>query len=157
MRVTGSIQPEQLRLEPDPQKEGFYLIRLTENVKARNDAEGAGYEYDEYVMSVKYYDGIQHDIQENIEEWLATGRSLECSENASTVCDMRETIAENLRVIEEKIIEIASLNENLAKYLGKIEKLKELVKDLGTVPTLAKLREFLQAVKELIADAASGD
>jgi len=58
----------------------------------KTDDEGRtvhGYEYDEYEIVVKYYDGLQHDIESAFADWLVTGRTLEFNERATAACITR--------------------------------------------------------------------
>lgn len=66
MRVNGGSQPDTLRVENHPLKEGLLIVRLTENVEQTEE----GYAYDEYVYEIPGYPGIEADILANLRNWL---------------------------------------------------------------------------------------
>lgn len=97
MRVKGNISPRPLDIEAKPGMVGYVCVRLRENIVefTKTDDEGRtvhGYEYDEYEIVMKYYDGLQHDIESAFSDWLATGRTLEFNERATAACMLREAL-----------------------------------------------------------------
>jgi len=50
------------------------------------------FEYDEYTFHLKDREGLKEDIENNLSDWLITGRTLEVNEGASIVQDMREAL-----------------------------------------------------------------
>ena len=50
------------------------------------------FEYDEYTFVLPDREGLREDIEANMADWLATGRTLEVNENASIVADQRRDI-----------------------------------------------------------------
>ena len=98
MRVKGNISPPQVSVELLPFEKGFALVRLRDNiVRISETDESTGteidsYRYDEYAFTAKYYDSLQHDIEKDLSNWLATCRALELNEKASAVCDMRSAL-----------------------------------------------------------------
>lgn len=96
MRVRGNVIPQQLLIEPLPGNRNYVNIRIVNNVSevvVDGDTPVTLYEYDEYQIALKYYDGIQADIESNIEDWMITARTLEFNENASVYRDMKEALA----------------------------------------------------------------
>ena len=98
MRVQGNASPAAVTVESYWPMPGYAEIRLHENKKdiTPTDVENPTplFEYDEYVFHVKQRDGLQEEIESNLAEWLATGRTLEVNERASIVQDMRAEIAD---------------------------------------------------------------
>jgi len=95
MRVRGNVVPQLLVIEPLPGKRDYVNIRMTDNVTevvVEGDTPVTLYEYDEYQIALKYYDGIQSDIENNIYDWMITARTLEFNENASIYRDMKEAL-----------------------------------------------------------------
>lgn len=98
MRVQGNGFPTTVTVESYWPMPGYVEVRLHENSKdiTPTDDENAAplYEYDEYVFHVKQRDGLQQEIENNLVEWLQTGRMLEVNDRASTVQDMKAEIAD---------------------------------------------------------------
>lgn len=73
---------------------GYAEVRLRENIsKITVEDTHTGkavimYEYDEYTFCLKNYDGLKADIENNLSDWLTTGRNIEVNEQASSVQDM---------------------------------------------------------------------
>lgn len=78
--------------------EGYVEVRLRENIKEVTDIDPQTetsvtmFEYDEYTFLLKNREGLQEDIENNLSDWLITGRTLEVNESASIVQDMREAL-----------------------------------------------------------------
>ena len=100
MRVQGNASPAAVTVESYWPMPGYAEIRLHENIVdiTPTDVENPTplFEYDEYVIHVKEKDGLQSEIENNLAEWLATGRRLEVNENASIVQDMKTEIANSI-------------------------------------------------------------
>lgn len=97
MRVQGNGFPAAVAVESYWPMPGYVEVRLHENIKdiTPTDDENATplYEYDEYVFHVKQRDGLQQEIENNLADWIQTGRMLEVNDRASTVQDMKTEIA----------------------------------------------------------------
>jgi hypothetical protein len=78
--------------------EGYVEVRLRENIKEVTDIDPQTetsvtmFEYDEYTFHLKDREGLKEDIENNLSDWLITGRTLEVNEGASIVQDMREAL-----------------------------------------------------------------
>lgn len=98
MRVQGNASPTTVTVESYWPMPGYVEVRVHENVKnitPKGDENAASlYEYDEYVFHVKQRDGLQQEIENNLVDWLQTGRMLEVNDRASTVQDMKAEIAD---------------------------------------------------------------
>lgn len=93
MRVQGNGFPAAVTVESYWPMPGYAEVRVHENVKdiTPTDDEDTTplYEYDEYVFHIKQRDGLQQEIENNLADWIQTGRALEVNENASVVQDMK--------------------------------------------------------------------
>lgn len=98
MRVQGNASPAAVTVESYWPMPGYVEIRAHENIKDITPADDKSttplYEYDEYVFHVKQRDGLQQEIENNLVDWLQTGRMLEVNDRASTVQDMKAEIAD---------------------------------------------------------------
>lgn len=98
MRVQGNISPETITVETYHPITGYAEVRLRENIKAfsavdqTTGTEITMYEYDEYVFHLKDKEGLKEEIEANMSDWLATGRSMEVNDNASELQDMKEAL-----------------------------------------------------------------
>lgn len=98
MRVRGNIEPRALDIELHPQRPAFCIVTLRANIRPFTETDGqsgaelAGYEYDEYSIPARYYDSLQHDIEADWNNWLATGRTLEFNASSSEALDLRDEI-----------------------------------------------------------------
>lgn len=96
MRVRGDILPEAFTIETYPPKPSCVEVRLRENIKQVTETNAQTtvilYEYDEYTLIVKEKAGLKQEIEANLSDWLATGRTLEINESASIMQDMREAL-----------------------------------------------------------------
>ena len=94
MRVRGNISPNSVSVENHVILPGYAEVRLRENIsKITVEDTHTGetiimYEYDEYTFCLKNYDGLKADIENNLSDWLTTGRNIEVNEQASSVQDM---------------------------------------------------------------------
>lgn len=93
MRVQGNGFPAAVTVESYWPMPGYVEVRVCENVKniTPTDDEDTTplYEYDEYVFHIKQRDGLQQEIENNLADWIQTGRVLEVNDRASTVQDMK--------------------------------------------------------------------
>lgn len=96
MRVQGNGFPATVTVESYWPMPGYAEIRLHENVKdiTPTDVEDPTplFEYDEYVIHVKEKDGLQEEIESNLNDWLITGRTLEVNESSSILQDMKTAL-----------------------------------------------------------------
>lgn len=97
MRVQGNASPAAVTVESYWPMPGYAEIRLHENIKDITPTDVKNptplFEYDEYVIHIEEKDGLQEEIESNLNDWLITGRTLEVNERASIVQDMRTEIA----------------------------------------------------------------
>lgn len=89
MKVKGNAIPKAIHIEAFLPKPGYVEVRLTENVEQIDENL---YQYDEYVLQVKEQFDLRGQIEENLADWLATGRVLETNQNASLVQDMKTAL-----------------------------------------------------------------
>lgn len=98
MRVQGNEFPAAVTVESYWPMPGYAEVRVHENVKdiTPTDDEDTTplYEYDEYVFHIKQRDGLQQEIENNLADWIQTGRALEVNDRASTVQDLKAEIAD---------------------------------------------------------------
>jgi len=98
MRVQGNGFPAAVTVESYWPMPGYVEVRVRESVKNITPTDNGDaaplYEYDEYVFHVKQRDGLQQEIENNLADWIQTGRMLEVNDRASTVQDMRAEIAD---------------------------------------------------------------
>ena len=92
MRVRGDISPAVISLESYYPMPGYVELRLRENIKEVSFEESTQFEYDEYTFLLKEKEGLQEEIEANLNDWLITGRTLEVNETASLVQDMKEAL-----------------------------------------------------------------
>lgn len=75
--------PATFSLEELPKKPGYVGLRLYENVapfiEVVDGLTVSGYEYDEYYLELRYYDGLRQDIQNNYEMLLVHAKAEEGS------------------------------------------------------------------------------
>ncbi len=78
--------------------EGYVEVRLRENINEVTETDSQTettitmFEYDEYTFLLKDREGLQADIEGNLNDWLITGRTLEVNESASIVQDMKAAL-----------------------------------------------------------------
>lgn len=98
MRVKGNVSPNVLDIEAFAPMPGYVEVRLRENIKAvpvvdeMTETEITMYEYDEYTFHMREKESLQEEIETNMSDWLATGRTLEINEGASIVQDMKDAL-----------------------------------------------------------------
>ncbi len=98
MRVKGNVSPNVLDIENYHPMEGFVEVRLRENINeitevdSMTETEVTMYEYDEYTFHLKDIEGLREEIENNMADWLTTGRTLEVNEGASILMDMKDAL-----------------------------------------------------------------
>ena len=101
MRVQGNASPTTVTVESYWPMPGYVEVRVRENIKDITPTDNGDaaplYEYDEYVFHVKQRDGLQQEIENNLADWIQTGRMLEVNDRASTM-DGTAIIAEESKV-----------------------------------------------------------
>ena len=89
MRVNGNISPDVLSIENYEPIPGKVEVKLRENInEVEKTDEMTGetitlYEYDEYSFILDNEKNLKKKIQNHIEDWLTTGRTLEVAPNAT--------------------------------------------------------------------------
>lgn len=98
MRVKGNVSPNVLDIEHYAPKAGHVEVRLRENINTivemdeMTGHEISMFEYDEYTFILPDREGLPDEIEANLTDWLATGRTLEVDPNASIVADQHRDI-----------------------------------------------------------------
>lgn len=83
MRVKGNVSPDVLDIEPYAPTLEYAEVRLRENINEisvfdkMTETPITMYEYDEYTFVLREKEGLQADIEANMDDWLTTGRTLE--------------------------------------------------------------------------------
>lgn len=112
MRIRGNVSPAPILVEPYPAREGYAEVRLRENIKTvvetdtQTQVEITMYEYDEYTFHVPNRDGLRDDIESNLADWIATGRTVEVNQNASVVQEQLENLSAQNAEYEKALSEI---------------------------------------------------
>ncbi len=96
MRVRGDLQPSNaFTLEEQPNNPGRVLARFYENVAPFTEKQGeltiSGYEYDEYKLELDDYEGLEEDILNNFEGYLAQAKLVEAEQN--TIPNLKDQVA----------------------------------------------------------------
>ena len=115
MRVKGSVAPNNaFTVEEQPNKPGFCMIRFYEGVEECHEEHHGRtvtvYEYDEYHLLVEAYDGLEDDILNNFEGYLAQAKLQEAEERAG---DLRQQVAELEREKTELASQVAALEAQI--------------------------------------------
>ena len=92
MRVNSGIEPSMVSIEKYMPIDGYVEIRIRENISSTETEDGLRFEYDEYVFHMPDKEGLSDEINNNLNDWLATGRTIEVNESASVVQDMRKAL-----------------------------------------------------------------
>ena len=98
MRVKGNVSPNVLDIESYRPIPGYVEARLRENINEvtvvdeMTEQEIKMFEYDEYTFVIREREGLREDIEENMADWLVTGRTLEVNEGASIIQDMKAAL-----------------------------------------------------------------
>ena len=98
MRVQGNFYPETVTVEAYLPIPGMVEGRLRENVVQVADHL---YQYDEYTVLLPSREGMEKDINDNLQDWLVTLRTLEVNQNASIVADQRREIIAYEKALSE--------------------------------------------------------
>jgi len=90
------LQPSNaFTLEAQPNDPGRVLARFYENVapftEKQDELTISGYEYDEYKLELDDYEGLEEDILNNFEGYLAQAKLVEAEQN--TIPDLKEQVA----------------------------------------------------------------
>ncbi len=107
MRVLGNSEPTQVIVEPYLCGIGMAEVRLRENAKQvtiMDTTMGQSvqmWQYDEYVIIVSDYPGLQAEIAQNLPDWLATGKALETNTQSSVVQSQNDHIAEYEKALSD--------------------------------------------------------
>ena len=102
MKIRGNLSPELIHIEPFAPKPGCVEIRLRDNIKPvteKDEMTGQAvqmFEYDEFTFVLPDREGLREDVEANMADWLATGRTSEVNVNASLVKDYEEE-AQNMK------------------------------------------------------------
>lgn len=89
MRVRGDSKPNVVDVTAHEPIPGKVEVRVRENIVPYSEKDPEtdelehGYEYDEYRFIMDDAIGLATTIQNNIEDWLLTGRTSEVAPNAS--------------------------------------------------------------------------
>lgn len=107
MRVRGNVAPDALSICDYPPVPGHAEVRLRENISELSEFdEQTGrevkiFEYDEYTFHLPGRENLMEEIEANMADWLATGRTLEINEGASAFVAEKETNAEYEAALSE--------------------------------------------------------
>lgn len=89
MRVNGNVSPDVLSIENYEAIPGKVEVKIRENIsEIEKTDEMTGevinlFEYDEYIFILDNEKGLKKKIQNNLENWLITGRTLEVAPQAT--------------------------------------------------------------------------
>lgn len=111
MKIQGNNFPDIIHIEPYQLIEGYVEVRLTENVEQLGENL---YKYDEYIIRTKNKDGLKKEIENNLDEWIATGKSIEVNVMASIVQDINaenKQLTQILDIITEGVTTDEDKNE----------------------------------------------
>lgn len=116
MRVRGSVAPNNaFTVEEQPDQPGYALIRFYENVGTYQEEQHGktihGFEYDEYHLLVADYDGLESDIMNTFEGYLAQAKLQEAE--GKTIPDLKQQVAD----LE---LERAELTEKIGALEGQV-------------------------------------
>ena len=98
MRVKGNVLPNVLSIEHYAPKAGHVEVRLRDSINPIVEKDGMTgqeipmFEYDEYTFVLPDREGLRDEVETNLTDWLATGRTLEVNPSASIVADHRRDI-----------------------------------------------------------------
>lgn len=98
MRVKGNVSPNLLDIENYHPMPGYVEARLRDNINEvhitddMTGEETVMFEYDEYTFLIREREGLRDEIEANMADWLATGRTLEINESASILMDMKDAL-----------------------------------------------------------------
>lgn len=90
MRVESNRKPEKIHMEQYLPCSGMVELRIRENVTEAG--ERGMYTYDEYVFRIPGSPGLSEMVEQDLDNWLATGRAMEAGENTTLVADLRNAL-----------------------------------------------------------------
>lgn len=96
MRILGNKYPDIISIEPYSLEKGCVELRIRDKVKDVSKDGATLVQFDEFTFILKDEEGLRQKVEDNLADWIATGRSLEVNENATIICELREEI-ERLR------------------------------------------------------------
>lgn len=82
MRVKGNVSPKSFDIEVCGEDKSKVEVRIRENIKSSEEIVN-GFEYDEYFFIINNEPDLKDKIENNLEDWLATGRNLEINPQAT--------------------------------------------------------------------------
>lgn len=108
MKVHGDLNPGTYTLESMPDKPGYMLLRLFENVKefteTMMDLTISGYEYDEYHLELLDTPGLEETIIEHYDEYMMEAK-------------LKEAEKETIPNLESRVKELTEENTALQNQL----------------------------------------
>lgn len=116
MRVRGDNAPSNaFTLEEQPKKPGVALVRFYENAKEFEEKNGdltiKGWEYDEYQLELKLYDGLTDDVMGNYDSYLAQAK-------------LREAEGKTIPTLQQQVADLeaekAALSEKVSSLEGQV-------------------------------------
>lgn len=153
MRVRGDTSPNTISIETYPQQEGYVEIRLRENITEQteqiNEQPIKYFDYDEYLLVVPNREGLQKEIETNLDEWILTGRTLEFDENASKAHEMRDAL-ETLGVKEARTLSVLERKKEIDQAEVKATDLDIIVTEVMKLPYGQLKKVLTPAVKEVL-------
>ena len=85
MKHRGDKAPGAFTMEEQPKNPGYVLIRFYENVAPFSETvdgiSRSGYEYDEYYLKLKFYEGLSIDILNNYDVYFEQAKAESNSDN----------------------------------------------------------------------------
>lgn len=104
MRVKSGSRPTDILVYPCSTKNPLLReVRIRENIV---EIPENGFEYDEYMFRLEDPDGtLETSIQNNLQEWLLTGQTLEISQGASYIYHIEEGHMQDLAALVDMIYE----------------------------------------------------
>ena len=98
MRVQGDISPSIIAIENYHPISGFVEVRIRENIRkidlnyASMEQSRIAYIYDEYTFIVPNRENLYDEIENNLDEWIKSGKACEINESASGIQDMKQAL-----------------------------------------------------------------
>ena len=109
MKVHGDLNPGTYTLEPMPDKPGYMLLRLFENVQefteTMMDLTISGYEYDEYHLELLDTPGLEETILEHYDEYMMEAK-------------LKEAEKETIPNLESRVKKLTEENTALQNQLS---------------------------------------
>lgn len=112
MRVRGNISPSTIETTESPLNSNLVELRVRENINKFTEEDSQtgetieGYEYDEYVFTIPNDETVIESIENNLEDWLTTGRTSEVAPQATLYVTAKSDAidAYTLDLMEEGIL-----------------------------------------------------